>query len=68
MTGQDKYSLHKRDNLQQPFQMQLSQKEDIFSEFFLAFLLSTLNLERFTKKEEPHSWFFSEIKDDEKGV
>ena len=55
MTGQDKYSLHKRDNLQQAFQMQLSQKEDIFSEFFLAFLLSTLNLERFTKKEEPHS-------------
>ena len=48
--------------------MQLSQKEDIFSQFFLAFLLSTLNFERFPKKEEPHSRLFSEIKDDEKGV
>ena len=35
--------------------MQLSQKEEIFSQFFLAFLKSTLNFERFPKKEEPHS-------------
>ena len=68
LTGRNKYSLRNRDKLQQKLQMQLSQKEDIFSQFFLAFLLSTLNFERFTKKEEPHSRFFSEIKDDEKGV
>ena len=48
--------------------MQLSQKEDIFSQFFLAFLISTLHFEGFPKKEEPHSRFFSEIKDDEKGL
>ena len=68
LTGRDKYSLRNRDNSQQPFQMRLSQKQEIFSEFFFAFLKSTLNFERFPKKEEPHSWFISEIKDAEKGV
>ena len=35
--------------------MQLSQKQEIFNEFFFAFLKSTLNFEHFPKKEEPHS-------------
>ena len=35
--------------------MRLSQKEEIFSESFLAFLKSTLNFERFPEREEPHS-------------
>ena len=35
--------------------MQLSQKEEIFSQFFFAFLKCTLNFERFPTKEEPHS-------------
>ena len=35
--------------------MQFSQKQEIFSEFFLAFLKSTLNFDHFPKKEEPHS-------------
>ena len=43
--------------------MQLSQKQEIFSQFFFEFLKSTLNFERFQKKEEPHAWFISEIKD-----
>ena len=68
MTGRDKYYLRNRDNLQQPFQLQLSQKQEIFTECFFEFLKSTLNFERFPKKEEPHSWFISEIKDPEKGV
>ena len=55
LTGRDKYSLCNRDNLQQPFQMRLSQKQEIFSEFFFAFLKSTLNFEHFPKKEQPHS-------------
>ena len=55
LTGRDKYSLRNRDNLQQPFQMRLSQKQEIFFQFFFAFLKSTLNFERFPKKEEPHS-------------
>ena len=48
--------------------MQLSQKQGIFSQFFFAFLKSTLNFERFPKKEQPHSWFIFEMKDAEKGV
>ena len=35
--------------------MQLSQKQEIFSGFFFAFLKSTFNFEPFPKKEEPHS-------------
>ena len=48
--------------------MRLSQKQEIFSEFFFAFLKSTLNFEHFPKKDEPHSCFMSEIKESEKGV
>ena len=54
LTGCDKYCLRNRDNLQQPFHMRLSQKQEIFSEFFFAFSKSTLNFERFPKKEEAH--------------
>ena len=48
--------------------MQLSQKQEIFSQFFFAFLKSKLNFEHFPKKEQPHRLFISEIKDAEKGV
>ena len=34
--------------------MRLSKKQEIFSEFFFAFLKSTLNFEHFPKKEQPH--------------
>ena len=48
--------------------MQLSQKEEIFSQFFFTFLKSTLNFEHFPKKEQPHSRFISEIRDAENVV
>ena len=48
--------------------MQLSQKQEIFSEFFFAFLKSTLNFEHFPKKEVPQSLFISEIRDGEKAL
>ena len=35
--------------------MALSQKQEIFSDFFFAFLKCTLNFEHFPKKEQPHS-------------
>ena len=35
--------------------MELSQKQEIFSAFLFAVLKSTLNVEHFPKKEEPHS-------------
>ena len=55
LTADDKYSPLNRDNLTQPIQTQLSQKQQAFSEFFLAFSKSTLNFEHFEKKDDPHS-------------
>ena len=67
MTVDDKYSLLNRDNLTQPIQILLSHKQKTFSEFFSAFLKSTLNFEYFQKKDDPHSQCISEIRDSEKG-
>ena len=50
LTDNDKYCLHYRDNLTQPSQILLSQKQKTFSEFVSAFLKSTLNSEHFQKK------------------
>ena len=50
LTDDDKYSLLYRDNLTQPIQILLSQKQKTVSEFFSAFLKSTLNSEHFQKK------------------
>ena len=35
--------------------MRLSEKQEIFSHIFIAFLKSTLNFEHFPIKEDPHS-------------
>ena len=50
LTDDDKYCLLYRDNLTQPIQIRLSQKQKTFSQFFSAFLKSTLNFEHFQKK------------------
>ena len=49
LTADDKYSLVNRGNLLQHFQMQLSQKPKIFSEFFFAFSKFRFNFEHFQK-------------------
>ena len=46
----DKYSRRNMQNFQQQIQMTLSQKQNIFSAIFIAFIKPTLNLERFDKK------------------
>ena len=51
----DKYDLLNRDNLTQPMQIQLSQKQKIFSKFFFPFLTSILNFKDLPKKDDPHS-------------
>ena len=51
----DKHYLLNRDNLAQPIQMQLSQKQKTFSEFFFAFLKSILNFKHLPTKDDPHS-------------
>ena len=43
----------------------LSQKQNVFSEFLLAFFESTLNFEHFQKKDDPQSLCISEIIDHE---
>ena len=55
LTADDKYSPLNRDNLTQPIRTKLSQKQQAFPQFFLAFSKSTLNFEHFQKKEDPPS-------------
>ena len=50
LTDDDKYSLLYGDNLAQPIQILLSQKQKTFSQFGSTFLKSTLNFEHFQKK------------------
>ena len=50
LTGDDKYSLRNSENLQQPIQMQLSNKQRTFFQFFALFLKSTSNFKLFGKK------------------
>ena len=49
------YSLLNRDNLTQPIRTKLFQKQKAFSQFFLAFLKSTLIFEHLQKKDDLHS-------------
>ena len=50
LTDDDKYCLLYRDNLTQPIQILLSQKQQTYSPFFSAFLKSTLIFPHFQKK------------------
>ena len=49
LTDDEKYSLLYRENLTQPIQIPLYQKQKIFFNFFSAFLKSTLNFDEFEK-------------------
>ena len=51
----DKHYLLNGDNLAQPIQMQLSQKQKTFPEVFFPFLKSILNFKHLWKKDDPHS-------------
>ena len=55
LTADDKHYMLKRDNLTEPIQIQLSQKQKTFSEFFFAFSKSILNFKHLPKKDDPHS-------------
>ena len=55
LTVNDKHYLLNRDNLTQPIQIQLSQKQKNFSQYFFAFLKSILNLKTSPRKDDPHS-------------
>ena len=68
LTDDDKCFLLYRDNLTQPIQILLSQKQNALYQFFSAFLKSTLNFEHFGKKDDPPSRCISQIPVSEKGV
>ena len=63
VSADGKYPLFNRGNLTQLIQIQLSLKQKTFSQFFSAFLKSSLNFEHFQKKDDPHGWCISEITD-----
>ena len=67
LTADDKYSLLNRENLTQPIQILLSQKQKTFSQFFSSFSKFTLNFESFQKKDYPHRRCISEITVSQKG-
>ena len=67
LTDDEKYSLLHRENLTQPIQILLSQKQKTFSQFFSAFVKSTLNFGHFQKKDHPHSRITFQITVSEKG-
>ena len=62
----DKQYPHKRDNLTQPINMHLSQKQKHFSLFFFffffTFLKSILNFKHFPKNDDRHSSYISKLR------
>ena len=52
LSGNDKYFLLSRDNLMQPIQMHLSQKQKALSQFFCAFFKFRSNFEHFQKEDD----------------
>ena len=61
MAADKTYIALDRVNLTIPIQMELSQKQKTFSEFFTAFLKSILNFKHFEKKRDNHSFCISGI-------
>ena len=68
LTPNDKYSLLNRDNLTQPIQILVSQKQKSFSEFFSPFLKSTLNFEHFLKKNTLIDDVFPKLRNPQKVI
>ena len=67
MTTDDKYSRRNMLNFTQQIEASLSQRQKIFTKFFLAFLKCALNLEHFEKKDEYPSLVISKVIDSERG-
>ena len=55
LTVDEKHYLLNKDNLTETIQIQLSQKQKTFFEFFFAFLKSILNFKHLPKKDDPRS-------------
>ena len=66
LTADHKYSGSNMQNFPQQFETPLSQKQKIFSGFFISFLKCAWNIEHFQKKDEYPSLIISEIIDAER--
>ena len=66
MTSDDRCIRCNIQNFPQQLQTPISQKQKIFSEFFIAYLEGASNLEHFEKKDEHPSLVISEIIDSER--
>ena len=66
MTDDDRYIRCNIENFPQQLQTPISQKEKIFSGFFIAYLECASNLEHFEKKDEQPSVVISENIDSER--
>ena len=62
LTANDKYSLNSKDNGMQTIQMDLSQKQNLFSQFFSAFFKSALNFEHFQKNITLIAYVFPKLR------
>ena len=62
LTANDKYSLNSKDKGMQTIQMDLSQKQNLFSEFFSAFFKSGLNFEHFQNKITLIAYVFPKLR------
>ena len=61
LTAHDKYFLISKDKWMETFQMHLSQKQNIFSEFFSASFESALNFEHFQKNMKLIAYVFPKL-------
>ena len=66
MTADDRNIRCNMQNFPQQFQTPISQKQKMFSGFFIAYLECVSNLEHFEKKDESPSLVISEIIDTER--
>ena len=66
LTANEKYPVQDCVNLSVPIQMHLSLKLKIFSDLFVPFLEATSNFKHFEKKDDPHTYFISQITECEK--
>ena len=55
LTVDEKHYLLTRDNLMQPIQIELYQKEKTFFEIFFAILTSIINFKHLRKKDDPYT-------------
>ena len=61
LTAIDKYSVNSKDKWMQTIQMHLSQKQNVFSEFFSALLESALNFEHFQRNMTLRAYVFPKL-------